>query len=238
MKVNWFIHDEVLGIRKDGGPLLLLADGFEKQMHQWLLDRQNRLRRIIENKVVLFIPAFGPLPFLFRLAGARRVVGIDCDEQTVYWQNIFTRHFFDEDVHSSFQEQFKRYQIGSVQEWTNILRTASQKPEKPLANILFQVERLGATNFMQDRSGDFDVIFCPFLFYIENGLIKDDAVIMGLRQLRHLLRPYGKLVIGPLNSNVWFHRTLISYLSEMHLQILDVLSIDDDCFFAVFQRLD
>ncbi|MBU0501955.1 MAG: hypothetical protein ABIH69_03750 [bacterium] len=192
-----------LFLQKQGG----LAGRLEAEE---LVLAKDLLNNYIRGQKVLVVPAYSVNAFLFKLFGAREVVGVDADQRTISWLRAIANNFNYREIGEIFMS-FCRYP--NIYAMLNVLPGMSReaKGKELLSRIQEAVttnnNNLGGVRFLKGFLGElagvfrgreaFRFIYVPFLLGIKNGVEDRESISKSFEDIWEVAEPGARVMIAP-----------------------------------------
>lgn len=220
--------------RLDGGVVLFNSFGLEHELAMFFTGRYPGMNELaeeisdkyIKGKRVLVVPGYGINPFLFKLIGAKEVVGVDADPVTVEWQNAMQKYFYSDELGRDFMagagypncDALIRLAYKGIVESNFTSQIASrirfnvlcEQPSEPIEGVEIKQGILGEKSGIDAQSTEeiftkaeknFDFIYVPYLLGIKNGVKTEKGVTEALNELYELGHDGSIVMIAPFSGS-------------------------------------
>lgn len=221
--------------RGNGGRVILLGFGHEKYLslffrREHIYDRScyrselspELLNNYIKGKRVLVVSGYGPNAFLFKMLGAKEVVGVDADPISIAWLKAIAKYFHNDNIgniilstaeypnstaSSEISRIYKDLEESIVLATQQKVRTGSAGD--PIEGVSFTRAFLGVPEDNKEcpsiraalaGKGEFDFIYVPYLLGIENGISDRAAIVKAFMDFWSLAKPGARIMITPFSD--------------------------------------
>jgi hypothetical protein len=207
-----------------------LFDDYDSEKNEFAVEL---VEKHIKNKRVLVVPAYATNPYLFKLIGAKEVVGADADPVTIDWQKAIQEHFYTNDIgevlmatgnypdmvtaDGIFKEKRGTISKSNYQDYiANKVRKAVMDgvDKHPIEGVRFIQGSLATKEDISTRLVDtldeedknFDFIYVPFLLGVRSGIDSRQGISDAYNDLWELGHDGSMVMIAPFadsSEDIW-----------------------------------